>query len=57
MSGVSIRAGAVIRTLAFIVLALALCGVVFELAGYSALLTQVGTFSDRPSLTEPVLRR
>ena len=38
MSGVSIRAGAVIRTLAFIVVALALCGVVFELAGYSALL-------------------
>ena len=38
MSGISIRAGAVIRTLAFIVLALALCGVVFELAGYSALL-------------------
>ena len=38
MSGIGIRAGAVIRTLAFIVLALALCGVVFELAGYSALL-------------------
>ena len=38
MSGISIRAGAVIRTLAFIVLALALCGFVFELAGYSALL-------------------
>ena len=34
----NIRAGAVIRTLAFIVLALALCGVIFELAGYSALL-------------------
>ena len=38
MSGVSLRAGAIIRALAFIVLALALCGVVFELAGYSALL-------------------
>ena len=38
MSGINIRAGAVIRTLAFIVLALALCGVIFELAGYSALL-------------------
>ena len=38
MSGMSIRAGAVVRTLAFIVIALALCGVVFELAGYSALL-------------------
>ncbi|MCY4408095.1 MAG: ABC transporter permease, partial [Rhodospirillaceae bacterium] len=38
MSGVSVRAGAVVRTLAFIVIALALCGVVFELAGYSALL-------------------
>ena len=34
----NIRAGAVIRTLAFIVLALALCGVIFELAGYSAVL-------------------
>ena len=34
----STRLGGVIRVLAFIVLALALCGVVFELAGYSALL-------------------
>ena len=32
----STRLGGVIRVLAFIVLALALCGVVFELAGYSA---------------------
>ena len=34
----SFGAGAVIRVLAFIALALALCGVVFELSGYSALL-------------------
>ena len=32
------RLGAVIRALAFIALALALCGIIFELAGYSALL-------------------
>ena len=34
----SFGVGAVVRVLAFIVLALALCGIVFELAGYSALL-------------------
>ena len=34
----SLRLGAVLRTIAFIALALALCGVIFELAGYSALL-------------------
>ena len=34
----SVKLGAVLRTIAFIALALALCGVIFELAGYSALL-------------------